>query len=136
MVSSVDLPTFDSALTVNNFISSAKFRFTESTDDGHIKRLDVSQLTYRNKAYQKQLNDNVIRAMEILSRHRQLGKLAEIIDDPESGNGKVEYLLIILTRGVKTKAKFELLNTALLIISHGYKRQGYETIDMLTRYVW
>ena len=82
---------------------------------------------------------NNVQHRTIISLHPTLSHLAEVITDPENNDGcdnarscKVERL-VVLTCGVKTAAKYTILNSCFLIYAQDLKMKKYKHVDITAR---
>ena len=117
---------FLNAAEVSGFISNSNVVVGDS--DERIRNLDSNTTRYslaKKNAFKK--------FFDALSQHPSLFQLSEVIDDPECGEGETEYRLIILCRGVKTKAKYNILNSALLVTASNVKKLTHTHVDLAKR---
>ena len=117
---------FLDAAAISGFISNSNVVVGDS--DERIRNLNSNTSRYslaKKNAFKK--------FFEALANHPSLFELAEEVDDPECGEGEVEYRLIILCRGVKTKAKYNILNSALLVTASNVKKLTHSHVDLAKR---
>ena len=103
-------------------------------NNSHVTTEELRNLQMNTKGYTNQKARTVARFLTILSNHPNLSNLALSILDPHGDGVTEEYQFIILTRGTKTKAKYDVLNSVLLIFSLNAKMAGYEEVDLSERY--
>ena len=117
---------FSDPSAVSGFIATTNVLVGDS--DKRIHNLDSNTTCYaiaKKNAFKK--------FFEILSKHPSLHNLAKVIKDPECGSGVMEHCLIILCRGVKTKAKYNILNSALLVTASNVKKITHANVDLTKR---
>jgi hypothetical protein len=76
-------------------------------------------------------HNSVSRVFSILLNHPTLSGLAEMQPDPLSSSD--EFNLILLTRGTKTAAKYNILNTCLLAVAIELKLKNHNDVDLTKR---
>lgn len=108
LISTSDVVIGDSNLRIQN-LHSATVRYVNA----------------KNSAYAK--------FFKAISQHPTLHHLAEEVDDPECSDGSKEHRLVILCRGTKTKAKYNILNSALLVTAKNVKLLSHRHIDLAKR---
>jgi hypothetical protein len=123
-------PTVDfcSTSSIAKFISSTSNEIYSNDTEMNKLIMSISTNTSRYDSKADMLTNKFF---NILGSHPSLGNLGKKVIDPLSGIE--EYQLIILTRGEKTQAKYDVLNAALLIVAMNLKMVGYEDVDMTTR---
>ena len=75
----------------------------------------------------------VSKFFQILTSNPNISFLANQVQDPEVEDGRLEFTLILLTRGVKTQAKYDILNLALLFWATNLKKKNHEHVDLTQR---
>ena len=139
-------------LDANSFAQSINIDFTNCANVAAF--IHTSKDVYKNKKYTEQLQHmslngssyeddkarSIARFFYILSMHPQLSNLADIVADPESndenakeGGSCMIERLVILTRGVKTSAKYTIINSAFLIFGQDLKLKKSKHVDLTQR---
>jgi hypothetical protein len=123
-------PTVDfcSTASIAKYISNSSNDIYSNNTEMNKLIMSISANTVR---YDTKADGSTNKFFNILSSHPSLGNLGRKVIDPLSGIE--EYQVIILTRGEKTQAKYDVLNAALLIVAMNLKMVGYEDVDMTTR---
>lgn len=91
-------------------------------EDATITR-ELGQLTGVTERYIKEKTVTVRRFFEILKKNKSLGFLAEAIQDPQDRHRKTTIFYEHL-RGIKTDAKYTILNAAMCWFAINLKKQG------------
>ena len=117
---------FTSAAAVSNLITTTNVFIGDSDER-------IAALQLNTKSYISSVSNCIDHFFSILSKHPTLHHLAEKKQDPKCSEGTLEYQLIILTRGDKTKDKYIILNSSLLYVGMNMKLQKYQHIDLTER---
>lgn len=127
-VSRVD---FTSAASVSKFLESNSFKFVDNDQSNQMNSF-LNSLNSSSVEYIKNAMSSVNNFFNTLSKHESVHNLADRVLDPESG--KYQYQLILLTRGIKDAAKFNVLNKAFLVVSLEWcKLKKMMHVDLLKR---
>ena len=117
---------FSNAQSVSKFITGSTDLFNNETATNHIRQLNSNSALYVASAH-----NSVSRVFSILLNHPLLSGLAEMESDPLSSSE--EFNLILLTRGTKTQAKYNILNTCLLAVALELKLKDKADVNLTTR---
>ena len=117
---------FTNTKSVSSFISSSSDIFSNTDVTRHIRQLNSNSALYVASAH-----NSVRRVFSILLNHPSLSGLAEMVTDPLSDSQ--ESNLVILTRGVKTRDKYNILNTCLLAVALELKKKTHSNVNLTKR---
>ena len=90
-------------------------------------------MAMNTKGYEKRKMKSVIAFFTFLKNHPTLSSLADEIIDPDDDGVQKEYRIIILIRGVKNRAKYDVINSAFMIAGLNLKMKGYEDVNFSDR---
>lgn len=125
--STSNVTDFSSAAAVSNLISTTDI-FEGDTNER------ISKLQLNTAKYTSSVTGVVKHFFGIISKHPSLHNLSDVIQDPTSSEGTLEYRLVILTHGTKNHDKYKILNTSLLVAAMNIKLQKHSDIDLTKRY--
>ena len=111
---------------MSKFITGSTDIFNNVTATNHIRKLNSNSADYVASAH-----NSVSRVFSILLNHPTLSGLAEMVPDPLSSSN--EFNLILLTRGTKTAAKYNILNMCLLAVALELKLKNDNDVNLTTR---
>ena len=89
----------------------------------------ISNLTFVDRLYKKQVTRAINRFYQIIGSHTSLKVLAEEIIDPESETGAHKPRFVILCRGVKNNSRKRIVNTCMLIVAQKLRKKS-SSIDL------
>ena len=111
---------------VSNIINQTNVVIGDSDDR-------IRNLVSTTKKYNLQKYNAYKKFFEAIANHPTLNHLAEEVVDPYCADGSKEHRLIILCRGVKTKEKYNILNSALLVTAQNVKLASHQHVDISSR---
>lgn len=122
----------DANFDPTSIVSVATFLRTKLILDADANtNIDFKNMEMNTSEYSSSCNHSISLFFSILSNHPQLSFLSVPTPDPQSGT--TEPALILLTRGSKTQAKYEILNSAFLAVAMKRKMKGYGHINLNDR---
>jgi len=123
------LPVVSTPQAFSAFIQSSTSILGSETDF-------ISNLTFVDGLYKKQLTRAINRFYQIIGSHPTLNKLANEIIDPESETGARKPRFVILCRGVKRNSRKRIVNTCMLIVAQKLRKNRHLLISIGHRSGW
>ena len=92
------------------------------------------KLNFTSKKYESTKNGDMERFYDIISVHPVFLGMGNYIDDTECPSQHIHQLQLMVC-GVKTPAKKDVLNNALLVFGEIYKLKGHDNVDITTDFL-
>ena len=116
------LPDVSTPQTFSAFIQNSTSILGSETDF-------ISNLTFVDRSYKKQLTRAINRFYQIIRSHPSLKILADEIIDPESETSARKPRFVILCRGEKTNSRKRIVNTCMLIVAQKLRKKS-SSVDL------
>lgn len=119
-ISKLNIPSSESSIAeVSRFIVESSSLFGSAAYTAKIRNLHAN-----TKGYESKKTIIVDRFFAIISCHPDLSFLADFVKCPETNKSIQVFFLQV--RGVKTMAKWNILNTCMLLFGQGFVKKEYE----------